>query len=121
MNQHEYGRSILVAHGFLTRSFAGEESIALLLRREKAVSVMQRVVLLECVVAPRYLSWLAQQNAAGANIYVAANLLRSGPRKRTKEEAGKAVDSGLPERENKASLPQIHWQEPQRCCAPGEI
>ena len=48
-------------------------------------SVTQRVVLLEHAVAPRYLGWLAYQNAAGANIYVAANPLRSGTRKRTKE------------------------------------
>jgi hypothetical protein len=47
--------------------------------------VMQRVVLLERAVAPRYLGWLAHQNAAGVNIYVAANLLRSGTRKRAKE------------------------------------
>jgi hypothetical protein len=42
-------------------------------------------VQLERAVAPRYLGWLAHENAAGANIYVAANPLRSGTRKRTKE------------------------------------
>ena len=85
MNQLEYCRSIQVAHQFLTRCFAPGEFIALLLRRENPVTVMQRVVLLERAVAPRYLGWLAHQNAAGANIYVAANPLRSGARKRTKE------------------------------------
>jgi hypothetical protein len=59
--------------------------IALLLRRENPVTVMQRVVPLERAVAPRYLGWLAHKNAAGAKIYVAANPLRSGTRKRTKE------------------------------------
>ena len=34
---------------------------------------------------PRYLAWLAHENAAGANVYVAANPLRSDSRKRTKE------------------------------------
>ena len=85
MNQLEYRRSIQVAHNFLTRCFAPGEFIALLLRRENPVTVMQRVVLLERAVAPRYLGWLAHQNAAGANIYFAANPLRSGTRKRTKE------------------------------------
>ena len=85
MNQLEYHRTIQLAQDFLTRCFAPGEFIALLLRREKPVSVAQRVVLLERAVAPRYLGWLAYQNAAGANIYVAANPLRPGTRKRTKE------------------------------------
>jgi RepB DNA-primase from phage plasmid len=69
----------------LTRCFAPGEFIALLLRREKPVAVTQRVVLLERAIAPRYLGWLTHQNAAGANIYAAANPLRPGTRKRTKE------------------------------------
>ena len=36
-------------------------------------------------VTPRYLAWLSFENANGANICVAANPLRSGSRKRTKE------------------------------------
>ena len=85
MNPLEYHRSIQMAQAFLTRCFAPGEFIALLLRREKPVSVTQRVVLLELAIAPRYLGWLAHQNAAGANIYAAANPLRPGTRKRTKE------------------------------------
>jgi hypothetical protein len=85
MNPLEYHRSIQKAQDFLIRCFAPGEFIALLLRREKPVAVTRRVVLLEHAIAPRYLDWLAHQNAAGANIYVAANPLRSGSRKRTKE------------------------------------
>ena len=85
MEQLKYRSSIQIAQDFLTRCFEPGEFIALLLRREKPVTVTQRVVLLERAVAPRYLGWLAHQNAAGANIYVAANPLRSGTRKRTKE------------------------------------
>jgi RepB DNA-primase from phage plasmid len=40
---------------------------------------------LERALAPRYLGWLVHENSIGANIYVAANPLRSGSRKRTKE------------------------------------
>jgi RepB DNA-primase from phage plasmid len=85
MNPLEYYRSIQMAQAFLTRCFAPGEFIALLLLREKPVAVTQRVVLLERAIAPRYLGWLAHQNAAGANIYVVANPLRFGSRKRTKE------------------------------------
>ena len=74
-----------IAQRFLARGFQPEETIALLLRRENPPSVAQRVVLLETVLEPRYQAWLAYENHAGANVYVAANPLRSGSRKRTKE------------------------------------
>jgi hypothetical protein len=74
-----------IATDFLTRCFAPCETIALLLRRESPASTQQRVVTFERVLAPRYLAWLAHENSTGANIYVAANPLRSGSRKRTKE------------------------------------
>jgi len=70
---------------FLTRCFSPAETIALLLRREEPATVTQRIVTIETVLAPRYMRWLTHENANGANIYVAANPLRSGSRKRTKE------------------------------------
>ncbi|WP_348270144.1 DNA-primase RepB domain-containing protein [Edaphobacter paludis] len=74
-----------IAAQFLTRCFAPGDTIALLLRRVCAASTLQRIVPLERALAPRYLGWLAHQNAEGLNIYVAANPLHSGSRKRTKE------------------------------------
>ena len=74
-----------IAHEFLTRCFAPGDTIAVLLRRENPASTTQRIVALEKVIARRYLSWLSYENANGANVYVAANPLRSGSRKRTKE------------------------------------
>jgi hypothetical protein len=74
-----------IAKDFLTRCFAPGETIALLLRTESPVTTQQRVVKLEQALAPRYLSWLARENHHGANVYVAANPLRSGSRKRTKD------------------------------------
>ena len=73
------------AQEFLTRCFAPEETIALLLRSEATAKVTQRIVTVRQAIAPRYLGWLAYENTNGANIYVAANPLRSGSRKRTKE------------------------------------
>jgi hypothetical protein len=43
------------------------------------------VVTVEQVLAPRYMAWLNFENDNGANIYVSANPLRPGSRKRTKE------------------------------------
>jgi hypothetical protein len=74
-----------IATDFLTRCFAPGETIAVLLRRENPVSATQRVVRLEQALAPRYLGWLAHENSTGANVYVAANPLCPGSRKRTKE------------------------------------
>jgi hypothetical protein len=74
-----------IAYEFLTRCFAPEETVALLLRCEESARVMQRIVKLQAAVASRYLAWLAHENAGGANIYIAANPLHSGSRKRTKE------------------------------------
>jgi hypothetical protein len=73
------------AKDFLTRCFAPGETIALLLRRDDGERPTQRIVRLEQVLTPRYLGWLAHENGTGANVYVAANPLRSGSRRRTKE------------------------------------
>jgi hypothetical protein len=73
------------AADFLSRCFAVADSIALLLRRDNAKRPTQRIVRLEQVLAPTYLRWLAHENHGGANVYVAANPLRAGSRKRTKE------------------------------------
>jgi len=77
--------NLKLAQEFLTRCFAPEETIALLLRHEEAATVTQRIVTVEQAIAPRYLRLLAYENTNGANIYVAANPLRPGSRKRTKE------------------------------------
>ncbi|ADW70189.1 RepB family DNA primase [Granulicella tundricola] len=74
-----------VAKDFLVRCFAPDSTIALLLRTESPAKTQQRVVTLEQALGPRYLSWLAHENHAGANVYVAANPLRCGSRRRTKE------------------------------------
>jgi RepB DNA-primase from phage plasmid len=73
------------AQEFLTRCFAQEETIALPLRSEVTAKVTQRIVTVRQAIAPRYLGWLAHENTNGANIYVAANSLRAGSTKRTKE------------------------------------
>jgi hypothetical protein len=70
---------------FLSRSFGPGETIAILLRRGSPAGTLQRIVPLERALKPRYLGWLAHENAGGANVYVAANPVVSCSRKRTKE------------------------------------
>jgi hypothetical protein len=74
-----------IAAGFLTRSFHPDETIAVVLRSDSPATIVQRIVTVERALQPRYLSWLAHENATGANVYVAANPLVPDSRKRTKE------------------------------------
>ena len=85
MRQLSNAIQVDLAYEFLTRSFAPGETLAILLRSESQAKTQQRIVRFECAVAPRYLRWMAYENARGANVYVAANPLRFGSRKRTKE------------------------------------
>ena len=85
MPQPNTQNATATAANFLTRCFASGDTIALLLLREAPGVTTQRIVQLETALAPRYLGWLAHENAAGANIYVAADPLRSDSRRRTKE------------------------------------
>src|ERR1700722_2123805 len=84
MPHHSTGNGTSTAADFLARCFAPDETIALLVRRESRNQTLQRIAPLEHALAPRYLGWLAHENSTGANIYVAANPLRTGSRKRTK-------------------------------------
>lgn len=77
--------AVNVAAEFLRRSFVSGETVAILLRRSSPAMTLQRIVTLECALAGRYLGWLASENATGANVYIGANPLRAGSRKRTKE------------------------------------
>src|ERR1035437_8444908 len=85
MPQPNAQNATAAAAEFLTRCFAPGETIAWLLRCEVPAATIQRIVQLETALAPHYLTWLAHENADGANVYVAANPLRSDSRKRTKE------------------------------------
>ena len=81
MRQLSNAIQVDLAYEFLTRSFAPGETLAVLLRGESQAKTQQRIVRFECAVAPRYLRWMAYENARGANVYVAANPLRFGSRK----------------------------------------
>jgi RepB DNA-primase N-terminal domain len=87
--QHKTQIDTRIATGFLTRSFHPDETISIVLRRVLPSAIAQRIITLKRVIQPRYLAWLAHENASGANIYVAANPLVPGSRKRTEESIAK--------------------------------
>jgi len=82
---HREPIDIGIAREFLNRSFAPSKTIAIVLRCTSPATIAQRIVALEYALQPRYLGWLAHENATGANVYFAANPLVCGSRKRTKE------------------------------------
>jgi hypothetical protein len=86
---HKEPIDIGIAREFLSRSFAPGETIAIVLRRSSPTTITQRIVTVERALQPRYLGWLAHENATGANVYFAANPLVSGSRKRTKESVAR--------------------------------
>lgn len=77
--------SIAQAREFLNLCFEPGDTIAVLLRGETVPLVRQRTVRCEQALAHRYLGWLQHENKSGANVYVAANPLVPGSRRRTKE------------------------------------
>jgi hypothetical protein len=85
MQRPRLENAIAIAARFLTRSFAPEETIALLIRHQAPDQTWQRIAPLERVLEPHYLGWLAHENKEGANIHVSANPLRPHSRKRTKD------------------------------------
>src|SRR5260370_34794245 len=85
MRQHKSKIQTDIAAEFLTRCFVPGETIAVVLRRQSPSGTVQRILSLERVLAPRYLDWLAHENSMGADIYIAANPLRSASPNRTKE------------------------------------
>lgn len=82
---HRVPIDIGIAREFPNRSFAPTQTIAIVLRRTSPPTIGQRIVTLESALQPRYLGWLARENATGANVYFAANPLAPGSRKRTKK------------------------------------
>jgi hypothetical protein len=76
---------IQIAREFLMHCFYQGETIAFLLRAERPTKLSQRIVTLEAATSYRYLAWLSHQNNDGANVYVAANPLRTGSLRRTKQ------------------------------------
>ncbi len=77
--------TIEVAERFLICSFVPGETIAVLIRHQAPGQTLQRIDVLERVLQPHYLGWLAHENVEGANIHFSANPLQPHSRKRTKD------------------------------------
>jgi hypothetical protein len=62
-----------------------EDRVAVLVRNRARAQTIQRILLAEDVVSPRFQGWLKEENDAGADIFVGMNPLRANSFARTKE------------------------------------
>ena len=70
---------------FLSTAFEPADWVAVFLKSYASGRVVQRVRALKDVKAPRFQAWLRAENAAGANVYVSVNSVRSDQRSRRRE------------------------------------
>jgi hypothetical protein len=62
-----------------------EDRVAVLVRNRSRARTMQRILPAEDIASPRFQDWLAEQNTAGADIFLGMNPLRANSFARTKE------------------------------------
>ena len=62
-----------------------EDRVAVLIRNRTREQTIQRILLAEDIAGPSFQDWLAEQNHAGADIFLGMNPLRAGSFARTKE------------------------------------
>ena len=70
---------------FLATAFEPADWVAVFLKSYASGRVAQRVRSVDDVKAPRFQAWLRAENAAGANVYVSVNSVKSGQRTRRRE------------------------------------
>jgi hypothetical protein len=75
----------LSAPQYVLALYRPEDRVAVLVRNRTTEQTMQRILLAEEIASPPFQDWLAEQNRAGADIFLGMNPLRSGSFTRTKE------------------------------------
>jgi hypothetical protein len=75
----------LTAPEYLRALHEPQDCVAILVRNRTRQRTTQRIASAEAIASEPFQSWLAEQNAAGADIFVGMNPLRASSRCRTKE------------------------------------
>jgi hypothetical protein len=76
----------LSASEYVRALFATGDNVAVLIRNRSTRRTIQRILGSEAVASPSFQTWLTQQNAGGADIYVGMNPLKDGAFSRTKSD-----------------------------------
>jgi hypothetical protein len=69
---------------YVRELFGPEDNTAILVRHRSTGHTVQTIAKAEAIASPGFQSWLANQNAAGSDIYVGMNPIKDGAYNRTK-------------------------------------
>src|SRR6266403_4407788 len=75
----------LTASEYVRALFGPTDNAAILVRNRSTGHTVQTIAKAEAIASPGFQSWLANQNAAGSDIYVGMNPIKDGAYSRTKE------------------------------------
>jgi hypothetical protein len=74
----------LTASEYVRQLFRPEDNVAILVRNRSTSHTVQTIAKAEAIASPNFQSWLANQSAAGSDIYVGMNPIKDGAYNRTK-------------------------------------
>src|SRR5580698_531229 len=74
----------LTASEYVRELFEPEENAAILVRNRSTGHTVQSIAKAETIASPDFQSWLANQNAAGSDVFVGMNPIKDGAHSRTK-------------------------------------
>jgi hypothetical protein len=75
----------LSASEYVLALFEPADEVAILTRNRRTGRTVQRIATAETIAGPRFQTWLRNENATGADIFVGMNPLKNGADGRTKE------------------------------------
>ena len=75
----------LTAPEYVRELFGPEDNAAILVRNRSTGHTVQTIAKAEAIASPSFQSWLANQSAAGSDLYVGMNPIKDGAYNRTKE------------------------------------
>jgi hypothetical protein len=80
-----FGLKSLSASEYVLALFEPADEVAILTRNRRAGRTVQRIATAETIGGPRFQTWLRNENATGADIFIGMNPLKNGADGRTKE------------------------------------
>jgi hypothetical protein len=81
---NKFAPRTLTASEYVRELFEPEENAAILVRNRSTGHTVQSIAKAETIASPDFQSWLANQNAAGSDVFVGMNPIKDGAHSRTK-------------------------------------
>jgi len=78
----------LTASEYVRELFEAADNAAVLVRNRSTGQTVQRIAKAETIASPGFQTWLANQSAAGSDVFVGMNPIKDGAHRRTKANIG---------------------------------